>query len=133
MRLLHDAEHYVIMENLVNVLEGVLGNDLEDTIETSVHDNRINKLIDKWMAKRYDGGAGKDFFGNELNVGDWVMIATGSGGIDFGRIIRTDWSAVQELTIVYGSDTHEDKITAGNVIKLEPKQAYNILKSLCGH
>ena len=119
------------MKNLADICEGILGNDLDDTIETSAYDSRIEKLAEKWRAKDYKGDGETDMFGNELHVGDWVM-RTEEDFVEFGQILNIDWSKQKPLMISCGNSRPFEKSCA-EVAKLEPKQAYNILKELCAH
>lgn len=120
------------MKHLTDVFEGILGGGLDDTIEAGVYDNRIAKLIDKWLAKDYNAGKGVDMFGNELNIGDYIML-TDNSFVEFGQIIETDWSTQYQLTIIKGTKSQKYKVSAEDVVKLEPKRIYNILKELCAH
>lgn len=135
------------MKHLSDILnEGILGPDLDDTIETSTYENAIIKLLGKWESKlssTYPRAKGVDRLGNKLEVGDWVM-AWGGLHPTFGKIIHTDWSVSNgtNMTVLNNDkplDYYENKFAGGFAcntradycIKIDPKDLHKMLKALC--
>lgn len=133
------------MKNLQQICEGILDAGLDDTIETSVYENEIIKLLGKWetLMFGYKYKPGTDACGNKIDVGDWVM-AWGGLHPQFGKIVRTDWSVGNgsNLAIINNDkprDYYINKMTgelglnarADHCLKINPKSVHKILKELC--